>query len=158
MILKQTWNIDDIFQNGFTSCICDHLQNLREESLRQLLKSQIFLCISLHRSRLMWKELVVGFGCLTSQQHASVSQEQICSDKSTCCHTETEFADQTFYLTQSQYADSELTQRWSYNARQGIHWSANFEVTGMTRPGKKLKVQAGVKPRVFHSWGRCLNH
>ena len=28
-------------------------------------------------------------GCLTSQQHANVSQERICSYDSTCCHTET---------------------------------------------------------------------
>ena len=34
-------------------------------------------------------------GCLTSQQHASVSQGRICSDNFTCCHTETEVADQT---------------------------------------------------------------
>ena len=45
-------------------------------------------------------------GCLTSQQHASVSQGRICSDKFTCCHTEIEVADQTFYLTQSQYIDT----------------------------------------------------
>ena len=77
-------------------------------------------------------------GCLTSQQHASVSQGQICSDNSTCCHTETEVADQTFYLTQSQYTDTgptspsaDPTGTW-----QGSHWSADFEVTGMTRPGK----------------------
>ena len=38
-------------------------------------------------------------GCLTSQQHASVSQGRICSDNFTCCHTETEVADQTFQLT-----------------------------------------------------------
>ena len=44
--------------------------------------------------------------CLTSQQHASVSLGPICSDKFTCCHTETEAADQTFYLTQSQYTDT----------------------------------------------------
>ena len=29
-------------------------------------------------------------GCLTSQQHASVSQGRICSDIFTCCHTEIE--------------------------------------------------------------------
>ena len=40
-------------------------------------------------------------GCLTSQQYASVSQGQICSDKWMCCHTEIEVADQTFYLTHS---------------------------------------------------------
>ena len=37
-------------------------------------------------------------GCLTSQQHASVSWGRICSDSCTCCHTETEVADQTFIL------------------------------------------------------------
>ena len=48
--------------------------------------------------------LFVGF--LTSRQHASVSQGRICSDKFTCCHTEIEVADPTFYLTQSQYTDT----------------------------------------------------
>ena len=48
-------------------------------------------------------------GCLTSQQHASVSQGRICSDNLTCCHTEIEVADQTFYLTQSQYTDTGST-------------------------------------------------
>ena len=45
-------------------------------------------------------------GCLTSQQHASVSQGQICSDNGMCCHTEIEVADWTFHLTQSQYTDT----------------------------------------------------
>ena len=51
---------------------------------------------------------VVGWlvGCLTSQQHASVSQGRICTDNFTCCHTEIEVADQTSYLTQSQYTDT----------------------------------------------------
>ena len=35
--------------------------------------------------------------CLTSQQHASVSQGRICSDNFTCCHTEIEVADQVSY-------------------------------------------------------------
>ena len=35
-------------------------------------------------------------GCLTSQQHASVSLGWDCSDNFTCCHTEKEVADQTF--------------------------------------------------------------
>ena len=38
-----------------------------------------------------------------------VSQGRICSDKFTCCHTEIEVADQTFYLTQSQYTDTAPT-------------------------------------------------
>ena len=48
-------------------------------------------------------------GCLTFQQQASVSQGWICSDISTSCQTEVEAADQTFYLTASQYTDTRLT-------------------------------------------------
>ena len=78
--------------------------------------------------------------CLTSKQHASVSQGRICSDNLTCCHAEIEVADQTFYLTQSQYTDTGPTSPSvdpiTPGAWQGRHWSANFEVTGMTRPRK----------------------
>ena len=45
-------------------------------------------------------------GCLTSQQHASVSKGWICSDNCMCCPTEREAADQTVHLTQSQYTDT----------------------------------------------------
>ena len=51
----------------------------------------------------------VFVGCLMSQQHASVSQGQICEDNFTCCHTEIEVADQTFHFTQSQYTDTRPT-------------------------------------------------
>ena len=51
-------------------------------------------------------EVCLFVGCLTSQQQASVSQGRICSDNFTCCHTEIEVADQTVYLTQSQYTDT----------------------------------------------------
>ena len=68
-------------------------------------------------------------GCLTSQQHASVSQGRICSDNFTCCHTEIEVADPTFYLTQSQYTDTGPTSPSADpitpGAWQGSHWSAN---------------------------------
>ena len=37
--------------------------------------------------------------CLTSVQQASVSQGRVCTDNFTCCHTEIEVADPTFYLT-----------------------------------------------------------
>ena len=58
-------------------------------------------------------------GCLTSQQHASVSQGRICSDKFKCCHTEIKVADQTFHLTQSQYTDTGPTSpSTDYNARR----------------------------------------
>ena len=45
-------------------------------------------------------------GCLTSQQHTSVSQGRICSDNFTCCHNEIEVAHQTFQVTQSQCTDT----------------------------------------------------
>ena len=68
-------------------------------------------------------------GCLSSQQHASVSQGRICSDNFTCCHTEIEVADPTFYLTQSQYTDtgptSASTDPITSGAWQGSHWSAS---------------------------------
>ena len=69
-------------------------------------------------------------GCLTSQQHASVSRGQICTDNCSCCHTE---IDQTFYLTQSQYTDTGPTSSGADpimpGVWQGSHWSANFKVT-----------------------------
>ena len=55
---------------------------------------------------------------------------------------EIEVADQTFHLTLSRYTDtgptSPSTDPISPGAWQGSHWSANFEVTGMTRPRKNL--------------------
>ena len=94
---------------------------------------QIKLAVS-STHRMLFVCLLVG--CLMSQKQASVSQGRICSDNFTCCHTEIEVADPTFYLTQSQYTDTGLTspsadpitpRTW-----QGSHWSDNFEVTGMT--------------------------
>ena len=97
--------------------------------------------------------------CLTSQQQASVPQGRICSDNGTCCHTEIEVADPTFYLTQSQYTDTRPTSPSADpitpGAWQGSHWSANFEVTGMTRP-RKIPAQAGFEPGIFRSRGGRL--
>ena len=53
-----------------------------------------------------------------------------------CCHTEIEAVDQTFHLIQSQYIN------------RVNHWSANFEVTGMTQPGKVPTAQAGIEPQI----------
>ena len=66
--------------------------NIYDLNLR--LKPYTILTMQRHPPRLF-----VGF--LTSQQHASVSQGRICTDNFTCCHTEIEVADLTFYLTQS---------------------------------------------------------
>ena len=100
-------------------------------------------------------------GCLTSQQHTSVSQRRISSDNCTCCHTEIEVAHQTFYLTQSQYTDTGPTSPSADpimpGAWQDSHWSVNFEVTGITRPGK-IPAQAGFEPGIFRSRDGRLNH
>ena len=104
--------------------------------------------------------VVVLVGCLTSQQHASVSQGRICKDNFTCCHSEIEVADQTFHLTQSQYTDTGPTSPSADpitpGAWQGRHWSANFLVTGMTRPRKKSLRKRGFEPGIFRSRGGRL--
>ena len=136
---------------------------------KQIQTWRVVLC--LHDTHKYW--LVGWLVCLTSQQHASVSQGWNCTDNSMCCHTETKVADSTFYLTQSQYI---LTPGWlvlsadpiyigltspstdpiTPGAWQGSHWSANFYVTGMTRP-EKILPQAGIEPWIFRSRGGCLN-
>ena len=84
----------------------------------------------LFRPRCYSRVVVLLVGRLTSQQHASVSQGRICEDSFTCCHTEVEVADQTFYLTQSQYTDTGPTSPSADpimpGAWQGSHWSTNF--------------------------------
>ena len=109
-----------------------------------------------HGDSLPLSHFVLFVGCVTSHQHACVSHGRVCSEKFTCCHTETEAADQTFRLTQSQYTDtgptSSRTDPTTPGAWQGSHWSANVEVTGMILPGK-IPAQAGFKPRIFRSRG-----
>ena len=60
----------------------------------------------------------------------SVSQGRICSDNFTFCQTEIEVAEQTFYLTQSQYTDTWPTSpnvdSIKPGAWQGSYWSANY--------------------------------
>ena len=64
---------------------------------------KVFL-LDIHITTIMSLTLLLLFvGCLTSQQHASVSQGRVCSDKSMYYHTEIDVADRTFYLTRSQY-------------------------------------------------------
>ena len=110
------------------------------------------------RERERERESVCLFaGCLTSQQQASVSQGRICSDNFTCCHTEKEVADPTFYLTQSQYTDTGPTSPSADpitpGAWQGSHWNANFEVTGMTQP-RKNPGASGIRTQDLPLWRR----
>ena len=75
-------------------------------------------------------------GCLTSQQQASVSQGRICSGNFTCCHTEIEVADQTFYLTQSKYTDTGPTSPGADPISPGAwHYSVS---AGTGRPGVSI--------------------
>ena len=98
----------------------------------------------------MMAEVVVFCWLLNIQQHASVSQGRICSDSCTSCHIEIEVADQTFHLSQSQYTDagptSPSTDPITPGAWQGSHWSANFSVTGITRP-RKNPGASGIRTR-----------
>ena len=101
-------------------------------------------------------------GWWTSEQHASVSQGQICSYSYMCCYTEIEVEDQA--ISSSQYTDTWPTSPGVNplmpGAWQGNHWSANFLVTGMIQPGKRSMAKVGIEPRytVCHSWGGLLNH
>ena len=75
-------------------------------------------------------------------------QGRICSDECTCCHTEIEVADHTFYLIQSQYTDTGSTSPSAdpitLGAWQGSHRIANFQVTGMTPPRKNPHGSNGI--------------
>ena len=96
----------DICRESFSVCVSMFLIRTKIETkwscCNQNLRSE--MCWSRECSLDLWNCLFVG--CLTSQQHASVSQGRICSDSFTFCDTEIEVADQTFHLTQSQYTDT----------------------------------------------------
>ena len=93
-------------------------------------KSKTRECSTAHCHVMNAHNIGLIVGCLTSQQYASVSQGRVCKDNYMCCHTEIEVADQTFYLTQSQYTDAGQTSPSADpimpGAWQGRHWSANF--------------------------------
>ena len=90
-------------------------------------------------------------GCLTSKQHASVSQRRMGSDKCTCCQTEVQVLRVACYVTQSQYTDtwptSPSADPVTPGAWQRSHLSTNFSVTGMARPGKRSTAKAGIEFR-----------
>ena len=92
-----------------------------------------------------------------SQQHASVSQGRICSGNCTCCHTEIEAADQTIYLTQSQYTDigptSPSADPIMPGVWQGSHWSVSFKVT-IVLLDRKNPVASGIRTPDFPLSGR----
>ena len=56
---------------------------------------------------------------------------QIYLDNCTCCHTEIEVADQTCYLTLSQYTDTQPTSPNTYARAPGM-WQVARGLVGMT--------------------------
>ena len=78
--------------------------------------------------------------CLTSLQHASVSQGRSCSDNCVCCLTEIEIADQIFYLTLSQCTDSRPASLSADPLTPGA-WQGS---PGITRPGIVPTEKAGI--------------
>ena len=91
--------------------------------------------------------LFVGFS--PSQQHTCVYLRD--GSAQTCCHTETDVADQTCCLKQSQYTDPGPTSPRADTVTpapwQGSRCITSFEVTGMTRPGKRSTAKARIEPR-----------
>ena len=101
-----------------------------------------------------------GFPPLESQQHASVSQREICTDNFMCCHTEIEVADQTFHLSQSRYTDTGLTSP-SADPTSGA-WQGSTGVPILKSlvwlDPWKIPSQVGFEPGIFRFWGGRLNH
>ena len=107
--------------------------------------------VTLQIGCMLYCEKSLFVACLPPQQHACVSQGRISSDSCTCCHTETEVADQAFCLIQSQYADtgptSLIADRIAPDIWQDSHWCATIEVSGIIRPGKRSTARAVMEPR-----------
>ena len=115
------------------------LANIRPTSYRQLTTLDHLKPTALGQRQMSAVLQSLFVCCLTSQQQAIVYLRDG-SAQTMCCHTEVEAADQTFYLTQSQYTDTGPTSPHADlimpGVWQGSHWSANVKVTCMTRPGK----------------------
>ena len=114
---------------GFWVCACVGERGRRRESTRgDQRQSDLHFASAGATDNALSNRVCWLVGCLTSQQQASVSQGRICSDSFTSCHTKIEVADQTFYLTQSQYTGptSPSADPITPGAWQGSHWSANF--------------------------------
>ena len=93
--------------------------------------------------------------CLTSQQHASVSQGRICSDNCSCCHTEIEVVDPTYYLTLLRWTDTGpaclSTDHITPAAWQSSHKSIS-KVTRTIRPGTMGWVPVCVSRQMPYHW------
>ena len=127
---------------------------------------QLVQCTGKSQPQILTWQLFLA--CLPSHQHASVPQGQICSDMCMCCHTEIEVADQTFYLTSSQYTDngptSPSTDPVLPGARHGSNWSTSYDLTQTKIRGESenrievCRSQGGrltTKPKTWITWQTC---
>ena len=141
--ISQQWYIVKIHHSGREPSICICLTHLHVFLILHTIVMLLFV------------------GCLTSQQHASVSQGRICSDSFTCCHTEIQVADPTLHLTQSQYTGTWPTSPSTDPLTPGACRVATGVPISKSlvwlNPGK-IPPQAGFEPRIFRSRGRRLNH
>ena len=111
---------------GFMCTGSKHKQSQAKSSLsRHMMVASIFTS-----AHYLENVRILFVGCLPSQQHVSVSHGRIWLDKCTCCQTDIHVADQTFYLTQSQYTDTGPTSPSADHITpgfwQGNQWRANF--------------------------------
>ena len=83
-------------------------------------------------------------GRLTSRQHDSVSQGQICTDHlDRSCWSNLKSHPVTVYWHRAEGPSADTTTRGAW---QGSRSSTNFEVTEMTRPGIRSTGKAGIEP------------
>ena len=76
-----------------------------------------------------------------------------------CCHTEIEAADQTFYLTQSQYTDTGLTSPSADPIAPGrVATGVPICKSLVWHDPENSLAQAGFEPWIFCCWGGRLNH
>ena len=116
---------------------------------------------------------VAAVGCVTSRQHASVSQGRICLHSCRRCHTETKVANQTHCLIWPLYAytgpTSPRAEPIMPGAWHGCCWSTTFDIPAdlPARPYlavlvRKLAGSTDVRPyfskyrhRVSRKYGNC---
>ena len=105
----------------------------------------------------LYRAVRLSVACLTSLKRASISQGKIGSDNFTCCHTEIQVADQTFYLTQSQPTDTGPASPSADPITPGTGRVATgvsiFKSLVSVDPEKIPTAQAGFEPGVCHSLG-----
>ena len=118
-----------------------------------------FLTIFAFFLTLIWTFVCWLVGCLTSQQHMSVSQGRVCSDNFMYCHTEIEVANPTFYLTQSQNTDTGPTSPSTDPIMPGVWYDSTLEKSRRKRdsnPGSSaLEADAVTIRPTRRSFERC---